>query len=117
MTASFPDVICKNIDLLADAPHRSQGSQAYVDQYLEMLWSFSERTQGRSGLAERPKGEREVMAKLERYLPTHVRHQLRVSVTKRNSQSKFTTGGLPKKKSPQPITLRNFEKPEGPTEP
>lgn len=49
----FAQVICKNIDQLADAAHWSQGDQAYVDQHLDMFSAFSERIQGRSGLASR----------------------------------------------------------------
>ena len=53
MSATFSEVICKNIDQLVDAARR--GNQRYVDNYLDNFFAFAERVQGRSGLAERPK--------------------------------------------------------------
>jgi hypothetical protein len=38
-------------------------------------------------------------------LPAHVRQKLRRASTS-TARSNFTTGGLPKKKAPPPITLR-----------
>lgn len=52
MSATFSNVICKNIDQLAAASRR--GDQRYVDCYLDTFFAFSERTSGRSGLAQRP---------------------------------------------------------------
>lgn len=54
MSATYAEVICKNIDQLADAAVRRPGDQAYINQYLDQLFAFSERIMGRSGLAERP---------------------------------------------------------------
>lgn len=48
----FSDTICKNSETLAAAALR--GDQAYVDQYLDTLWTLHERICGRSGLEPRP---------------------------------------------------------------
>lgn len=55
MSATFADVICKNIDTLSDASRR--GNQRYVDQYLDTFFLYSERASGRSGLDERPRAK------------------------------------------------------------
>lgn len=48
----FFDTVCKNIDWLSAAARR--GDQEYVDQYLDTLFVFNERINGRSGLEPRP---------------------------------------------------------------